>query len=251
MSTILKNLTWVALTILLALLIRVYVMAIYLVPTPSMEPNIMSQDIILAIKPFALKESNPKRDEIWLFKKIPDNLQTNPIMVKRLCGIPGDTIQFHEGSLVVNGISINAILLRGDIISAGTLPYPSPLIFPNDTSLIQWSALDFGPLWIPKKGVTIILNKLNLLLYRKYILNESPSLIQTPNGDIAHGERILAKYTFKQNYFFACGDNLALSNDSRHWGLIPACNLMSKAKLVLFSIKRPFSNYKRLLRPIN
>ena len=79
-------------------------MAIYLVPTPSMEPTIMSQDFIVAINPHVLKSKTPLRNEVWLFSKPSESTDSNLIMVKRLYGSPGDTIQFVKGNIIVNGV---------------------------------------------------------------------------------------------------------------------------------------------------
>jgi signal peptidase I len=135
-------------------------------------------------------------------------------------------------------------------ISAGSFPYPSQKIFPNDTTEVPWSALDFGPLWIPKKGVTIELNTLSILLYSRYILYESPHLSLTQNGIITNGGNELTEYTFTKNYYFAYGDNLAFSTDSRHWGLVSESHLISKANRIIFPTYKPFSNIKRVLKLI-
>ncbi|MDY0202038.1 MAG: signal peptidase I [Tenuifilaceae bacterium] len=250
MKPFLKTLVWFISTILLALVIRIFVMAVYLVPTPSMEPTILSKDLIMAIKLFAIKHKTPKTNEVWLFSKPDESNDHSLTLVKRLYGAPGDTIQFYNGSIMVNGIPNNMAKFKDNTISAGTLPYPNLMIFPNDTSQVKWTALDFGPLWIPRKGVNIKLNKLSLSLYRKCILDESPELKLTQDGYITQGDSVIEEYTFKQNYYFACGDNLALSNDSRHWGLIPEHHLMSKARLVLFSSYKPISNLSRFFMKI-
>lgn len=135
-------------------------------------------------------------------------------------------------------------------ISAGSFPYPSQKIFPNATTEVPWSALDFGPLWIPKKGVTIELNTLSILLYSRYILYESPHLSLMQNGIITNGDSALTEYTFTKNYYFACGDNLAFSTDSRHWGLVSESDLISKAKRIILPIYKPISNLKRIFKPI-
>jgi signal peptidase I len=250
MSTLLKNLVWIVSILLLVLAIRIYVMAIYLVPTPSMEPTIMSQDLIVAINPNALKRKTPVRDEVWLFSKPRESNDSNLILVKRLYGTPGDTIQLVKGNITVNGVSNSKAKLLANSISAESFPYPSQKIFPNDTSILPWSALDFGPLWIPKKGMAIELSTLSILLYSRYILYESPNLSLTQNGIITNGGNELTEYTFTTNYYFACGDNLAFSTDSRHWGLVPESHLISKANRIILPTYKPFANIKRVLKPI-
>lgn len=251
MIPFLKKMTWFIPTILFVLIIRIFVMAIYLVPTPSMEPTLKSGDLIVAIKPCVLERMTPQKNEVWLFSKPGESNDSNLTMVKRIYGTPGDTIQFYKGVIKVNGIPNNMARLRTNTISAGSFPYSRPMIFPNDTSKIQWSALDFGPLWIPQKGTTIVLNTLNTLLYSRYVLYESPDLSLKQNGIIMNGDSELTEYTFTKNYFFACGDNLTFSVDSRHWGLVPESNLISKAKLIIFPLHKPFLNIKRFFQSID
>src|SRR5262249_17330561 len=41
--------------------------------------------------------------------------------------------------------------------------------YPQDTSLFHWTIDNFGPMWVPKKGVTIPLTPQNLALYKRLI----------------------------------------------------------------------------------
>lgn len=238
----------IALTIIL--IIRIFIIDIYLVPTPSMEPTIMSEDFILTVKPFILQQKKPKIDETWVFIKHYESNDSKLFFVKRLYGSPGDTICIFNGSLITNSKPNNKTKLPTSNISIGSLNYPNLKIFPNDTSLVKWTALNFGPLWIPKKGSTIELNELNILLYNRYILHESPHLFLKKNGEIANKHKVLTEYTFTKNYYFACGDNLIFSSDSRHWGLVPEDNFICKARFILFSKNNFFLNLNRVFKPI-
>lgn len=82
-------------------------------------------------------------------------------------------------------------------------------LFPNHP-FFQWTITDFGPYYIPRKGDTIELTKVNTILYKILIEYES-----------GKEPIILKSYTFKNNYYFVAGDNLFSSKDSRYFGVIP------------------------------
>lgn len=65
------------------------------VPTESMEPTIKKESRVVALnQKFA---SNPTRDSIILFRK------GKKRYVKRVVGLPGDTVSFQNTSLYING----------------------------------------------------------------------------------------------------------------------------------------------------
>lgn len=41
------------------------------------------------------------------------------------------------------------------------------------------------------------------------------------------------QYTFKHDYFFMAGDNVAQSNDSRYWGFVPDVFIVGVASYVI------------------
>ena len=64
-------------------------------------------------------------------------------------------------------------------------------------------------IYIPRKGETILLTEELYYLYKKIIDSEGSY------------DDLDSCYTFLNNYYFACGDNILKSIDSRHWGFIP------------------------------
>lgn len=121
----------------------------------------------------------------------------------------------------------------------------SPKIFPH-TSILKWNIDNFGPLYIPKKGDTIILTTENKALYNSLIeLHEGKKLVGKNNA----GDSIASisnAYVFEQDYYFMMGDNRYNSIDSRFWGLVPENHLVGKASFVLYSAKNiPLSSESR------
>lgn len=235
MSTVFNFIFWLTITLLVGLILRLFVLAIYHVPTPSMEPTIMTRDWILALKPLLPSQKVPERRGVWLFRK-PNVAQGEPdVMVKRLIGISGDTVSITNGTISVNEEEIANVIPQDGMVSINTFFYPNIIIFPNDTTKVKWTGLNFGPLWVPSKGSTIILNEENKVLYRKVIMQESPEIRIDSGGCFWENGTKVKEYTFMENYYFACGDYIFVSNDSRHWGFIPESHLLSNAKLVLLS----------------
>ena len=78
------------------------------VPTISMESTINKGDMILGNR-LAYKCEQPKRGDIIIFK-YPDN--PNIQYVKRIVGLPGETVQIIEGKLYVNNEKIEEKYLQ-------------------------------------------------------------------------------------------------------------------------------------------
>ena len=67
------------------------------VPSESMEPKIKVNDMIIGNN-LAYKKKSPKRGDIVIFKS--DEFKKT--MCKRIIGLPGDTISFHNGYVYIN-----------------------------------------------------------------------------------------------------------------------------------------------------
>ncbi|MCR4859449.1 MAG: signal peptidase I [Bacteroidales bacterium] len=90
-----------------------------------------------------------------------------------------------------------------------------------------WTRDWFGPLWIPRKGVTVPLDESNVALYER--------LITVYEGEDLQKALQEGSYTFKQDYYFMMGDNRHNSLDSRYWGFVPEDHIVGKPAVIWLS----------------
>ncbi|AWV97313.1 signal peptidase I [Arcticibacterium luteifluviistationis] len=124
-----------------------------------------------------------------------------------------------------------------DIIEAGdeTTPYKT---FPYRADLMNWNRDNFGPVTIPKKGMTVDLSvEKNFALYKGVITTfDHNDNAEVKDGKIYIDGASISEYTFKQDYYFMMGDNRYESDDSRFWGFVPADHIVGKAVFIWMSI---------------
>ena len=203
-------------TFFYALIIAVIIRSIFIqpfyIPSSSMEPNLLIGDRLFVTKfsygyskhsfPFSppilagrLFSSKPKMGDVVVFKTTKDN-RTD--FIKRLIGLPGDSIQFINGEIYINNSEIpKSIISKSDVIYCGNQVMVNTFqeILPN--------------------------GKTHKTVYYK---NNS-----FQNSDI---------FVVPEKHYFFLGDNRDCSADSRFLtslGYVPEVNLVGKAQFIFFS----------------
>lgn len=197
--------------ILLALSIRSFLFEPYNIPSSSMVPTLLVGDYLFISKfdygyskhsfPFSLPLipygriffNTPQRGDIVIFKKPPEN-KTD--YIKRVIGLPGDTIQMRNGRLYINDEVVPREKISEEV----------------------WTT-EVGEHLYTRYQETLP----NGVVHDIYELTDSSEYDNTDPFIIPSGS------------FFMMGDNRDNSLDSRYFGSVPAVNLEGKARLIFYS----------------
>lgn len=130
-----KNELWewtkaLLMAIALAVIIRTFLFAPFLVDGESMAPNLADQERLIVNKVIYLIRE-PKRGEIVVFHATPEK-----DYIKRVVGLPGETIEFKDDQLYIDG----------EIVPEPELEHIEAAYRENGISYTR----DFGPVHIPE-----------------------------------------------------------------------------------------------------
>ena len=246
---------------LLWILLLVTCIASFKIPSDSMEPTLLAGDNILVNKcvmggrlfniwdALEDKEINisrlpglgkVKRNDVLVFNfpysggwdRI--SMHLSRFYVKRCIGIPGDSLQIKGGFYEINGRRGIGNLNDQEMLSNYRGEYPQGIYntYPFDYRL-GWNFINFGPLYLPRKGDTLPIDTSAVRIYYKMIKYESGLNLQEREGQVWCGDSLVERYTFRTNWYFMGGDNMWNSQDSRYLGPIPEEFIIGKATLIL------------------
>ena len=145
----------IVIAVVLALIIRTFVVQAFKIPTGSMRTTLMEGDSILVNK-FIYRFTQPKRGDVIVFISPEDKKKD---FIKRLVGLPNENIQILNGAILVNNNSVEegSILKkqnyynRGDFGAEGqkvTVP-PDAYYVLGDNSISSRDSRYWG--FMPKK----------------------------------------------------------------------------------------------------
>ena len=95
----------IVIAIVLAFIIRQFVVELYIVDGPSMRPTLQSQERLVVNK-FIYDFRAPQKGEILVFEYPRD---TSRDFIKRVIATPGDTIEIKDGRVYVNDQMLDAV----------------------------------------------------------------------------------------------------------------------------------------------
>ena len=90
-----------------------------------------------------------------------------------------------------------------------------------------WTRDNYGPIYIPAKGDTLMITEENFHLYKRIAdAYEFKSM------------KIGEPYVFEMDYYWMMGDNRHKSADSRYWGFVPEDHIVGRPMFVWLSIEK-------------
>ncbi len=147
--------------------------------------------------------------------------------------------------------SENAVALQSFVNVTDVTPRISrageyePYIFPHNERY-RWNQDNFGPLWVPAKGVTIPVDTSNICFYERIIDVYEDNDLLVENGRIFINGEPADSYTFKMDYYWMMGDNRHNSADSRYWGFVPEDHVVGTPKYIWLSINKEAKGLKKI-----
>ncbi len=101
----------VAIAVVLALVIRIFLFEPFYIPSGSMEPTLQIEDKIIVNK-VVYRFKEPQRGDILVFKY---PLDPSRDYVKRVIGLPGETLEIKDSAVYINGSSLTESYLPSDL----------------------------------------------------------------------------------------------------------------------------------------
>jgi len=109
-----------------ALLVRAYVLQQFAVEGTSMLSTLHPSDRVLVNK-LSYRLHDPRRGDVVVLKRIESNAQERDL-IKRVVGLPGETIEYRSCQLFVNGALIKEPYLDPQIVSANHCGADQPAV---------------------------------------------------------------------------------------------------------------------------
>lgn len=195
-------------------LLRSFLFEPFRIPSGSMLPTLHIGDFILVNKfdygirlPVTntkiIPVGSPERGDVVVFKYPMD---TQVDYIKRVVGLPGDTVEYRDKVLYVNGVEQKQTGSR-DFVDDSTMI----TLEEHDEQLGEVNHLIARdarrPSWVPLQG----------------ILRKEKSCDYNERGFVC---------TVPEGHYFMMGDNRDNSEDSRYWGFVPDEDLVGRAVLI-------------------
>ncbi|WP_075433777.1 signal peptidase I [Buchnera aphidicola] len=214
---------------------RLFVFESFIIASNSMEPTLLTGDCVLVQKLFVDPKQimnktwrtsyQPARNDIVVFKGSKD---TRLSYVKRIIGMPGDTISYDPWSKILTVMRKNKY--NKNISNPQKQEEKKSLSTLNESKKSQIT-LHSIHMHRGKASEKRTENNIKNVYYMQ-VVHGMKNYISS-NEEENHLQTL--EWTIPENKYFVVGDNRDCSSDSRQWGLISRENILGKAKYVWFS----------------
>ncbi|MGH8857678.1 MAG: signal peptidase I [Polaromonas sp.] len=210
--------------ILVVFLLRSFLFEPFKIPSGSMIPTLLINDLILVnkfhygvrlpvINTKLFDNHNPQRGDVMVFRYPP---KPSLDYIKRVVGVPGDEVAYLNKKLTINGKPLTKTSLP-DFFDEDALRYAKQFEEANGARKYRLLNDDDRPAFIP--GAEDFPFKQNCRYSSEGVVCKVP-----------------------EGHYFMMGDNRDNSLDSRYWGFVPEKNIVGKA----FFVWMNFGNFKRI-----
>ncbi len=103
-----------------AVVIRQFLLQAFYIPSGSMEHTLEIRDRVLVNK-LSYRLHKVNRGDILVFERPADDGSGNKDLIKRVVGLPGETLEGRDGAVFVNGQRLNEPYL-GQGVTSGSFP---------------------------------------------------------------------------------------------------------------------------------
>lgn len=110
----------IVVAVALAMFIRTFIVELYVVDGPSMRPTLESEERLVVNK-FIYRLRAPEKGEVLVFQYPRDPSRD---FIKRVIATPGDTVEIHEGRVLVN----DQLLTEDYILEKTRSEYPKSTV---------------------------------------------------------------------------------------------------------------------------
>ncbi len=127
--------------VLLALIVKVFLLQAFYIPSPSMYPTLKNGDRVLVNK-LSYKLHDVNRGDVVVFER-PESeaASTIPDLIKRVVGLPGDSVAFDNGHVYINGAELPEPYLPAGVTTTSDFA-------PNDCTLDAPCLVPKGDVWV-------------------------------------------------------------------------------------------------------
>ena len=222
------------------LVVRSFLIEPFNIPSSSMVPTLYTGDFI-AVNKYAygvrlpltynkvLDTGEPEHGDVAVFR-YPEN--PSIYYIKRVIGLPGDTVSYDQGVLAINDVQIDTqpvdFSANAELTSQLYLPgqiAPGQELTEESAAAMGQQEEDEAQYFQETPGnnkhLVRYLTGMNSAQYAPFLQQQSPEVVGSEGTEW--------RLDVPEGHYFVMGDNRDRSADGRFWGFVPDENLAGKA----------------------